>query len=94
MTESTGETPTRGARAVGWLGLVGHAALFFWYAASGLVAPGWAVAGLLTLWLVLLFLGIRLRRSRPLLTPLVPVAAMVLWLAVVSAGDAWLDWSA
>jgi hypothetical protein len=87
-------TATRGARVVGWLGLVGHAAIFFWYAASGLVAPGWAVAVLLLLWLALLVVGVWLRRNRPLLTPLVPVAAVALWFAVIAAGDAWLNWTA
>lgn len=87
-------SPSRGASAIGWLGLIAHAAIFFWYAASGLVAPGWAVAMLLALWVALLFVGIRLRHSRPLLTPLVPVVAVLLWLAVISAGGAWLGWTA
>jgi hypothetical protein len=88
------DLPSRGARIVGWLGLVGHVVIFFWYAASGLVAPGWAVAGLLVLWLALLLAGVWLRRRRPLFTPLVPVTAIALWFLAIAAGDAWLDWSA
>jgi hypothetical protein len=86
--------PSPAARIVGWCGVVAHAATFVWYAASGLVAPGWAVAGLLALWGVLLVLAVWLRRTRPLLTPLVPVAAVVLWFLAISAGEAWLGWTA
>ncbi|WP_446220875.1 hypothetical protein [Micromonospora sp. IBHARD004] len=82
------------ARVVGWLGLVAHLALGTWYAASGLVAPAWAVAGLVLVWLVLLAVAIRLLRRRPALVPLVPLSAVLIWLAVVSAGDAWLGWTA
>jgi hypothetical protein len=82
------------ARVVGWLGLAAHLALGIWYAASGLVAPAGAVAGLLGVWLVLLAVAIRLLRRRPALVPLVPLAAVLIWLAVVSAGDAWLGWTA
>lgn len=88
------DSPSPGARAVGWLGLIAHAAVFFWYAASGLVAPGWAVIGLLALWLALLAVGIRLRHRRPLFTPLVPLAAIVLWFLIITAGGAWLNWTA
>lgn len=82
------------ARVVGWLGLVAHLALGAWYAASGLVAPAWAVAGLVLVWLVLLAVAIRLLRRRPALVPLVPLSAVLIWLAVVSAGDVWLGWTA
>jgi hypothetical protein len=82
-----------GARIVGWVGVALHAATFFWYAASGLLAPGWAVAVLLVLWAALLVLAIWLRRTRPLLTPLVAVLAMALWFAILSAGEAWLGWT-
>jgi hypothetical protein len=86
--------PSRWARVVGWLGLVAHAGTFAWYASSGLLAPGWAVAGLLVLWLALLLAGVWLRRNRPLLTPLVPVASIACWLLVIWAGSTWLGWSA
>ncbi|SCL27633.1 hypothetical protein GA0070624_3540 [Micromonospora rhizosphaerae] len=81
-------------RVVGWLGLIAHLALAFWYAASGLVAPAWAVAGLLVVWAVLLVVAIQLLRRRPALVPLVPLAAVLIWLTVVSAGGAWLGWIA
>lgn len=65
------------------------------YAASGLLAPGWAVAVLAVWWLllggVILLLALA---SKPLLTPLVPVVALLSWVAVVSAGDAWFGWTA
>jgi hypothetical protein len=79
---------------VGWLGLAAHLVLAVFYAASGLVAPAWAVAGLLLLWLALLAVAVRLLRRRPALVPVVPLAAVLLWLAVVSAGGAWLGWTA
>ncbi|MEU2615583.1 hypothetical protein ABZ570_29010 [Micromonospora sp. NPDC007271] len=75
-------------RVVGWLGLAAHLAVGFWYAASGLVVPGWALAGLLVVWAVLLV------RRRPALVPLAPLSAVLVWLAVVSAGGAWLGWTA
>lgn len=81
-------------RAVGWAGLVAHLALGFWYAATPLVAPAWGVAGLVLIWLVLLAVAIRLLRRRPVLVPVVPVAAVLIWVAAVSAGDAWLGWTA
>ncbi|HYN96196.1 MAG TPA: hypothetical protein VES42_20320 [Pilimelia sp.] len=87
-------SPSRGVLIVGWLGLLAHAALFFWFAASGLVAPGWAVALLLAMWAGLLLFGAWLRRRRPLLTPLVPIAALLLWLAVITAGETLLNWTA
>lgn len=82
------------ARIVGWLGLAGHAFLFFWYGSSGLVAPLWALIALMVVWGALLVLAIRLLRTRPVLVPLVPVAALVIWFAALSAGDAWLGWTA
>ncbi|MER7459838.1 hypothetical protein [Micromonospora sp. NPDC126480] len=84
----------RFALLVGWLGLAAHLVLAFFYVVSGLVVPAWALAGLLVIWLALLAVAIRLLRQRPAFVPLVPLAAVLIWLAVVSAGDAWLDWTA
>lgn len=45
-------------RACAWVGLAGLALLLYLYSMSGLVAPRWAVAGLLGLWGVLLVLAL------------------------------------
>ena len=73
------------------LGLLVLAPFFL---ASGLMAPLWAVVGLTTAWLALLVVaGVQLRR-RPWWLVLLPVAAALLWFAVMSAGGAWLGWTA
>lgn len=70
------------------------ACLLFLYAASGLVAPGWAVAALLSLWLVLFVVGCRWWTRHPGWVPLLPLAGVVLWVGAVAAGGAWLGWTA
>jgi hypothetical protein len=82
------------ARIAGWVGLLGHALFFVWYAASGVVAPGWAVAALLGAWAALLIPAIRLFWSRPAPVLALPVVDAVLWVALVSAGDRFLGWTA
>ena len=79
---------------LGWLGFAAMLATLVFYAASGLLAPGWAVALLLIIWLALLIVAIRLlRRRRPLLVLLTPVAAYLIWLAALTAGEKWLGWT-
>jgi hypothetical protein len=82
------------ARIAGWVGLLGHLATLMFYAASGLVAPLWAVVVLMVIWLALLVLAIVLLRRQPAWTLVVPVAAFAIWFAAISAGDAWLGWTA
>lgn len=77
-----------------WIGLVGLVAVLWLYGASALVVPLWAVAALVLAWLVQLVLAIRWFHKRPYVVLLLPVAALVLWVAVVAAGAAWLGWSA
>jgi hypothetical protein len=74
--------------------MAGMACAFFLYAASGLVAPGWAVAVLLLVWLVLLVVAARWWTSHPRRVPLVALFAMVFWFGAVTAGGAWLGWTA
>jgi hypothetical protein len=83
-----------GSLILGWVGLLGHLATLVWYMASGLVAPGWAVIVLLVIWLGLLALGIYLLRTRPAWVLAVPVLAAAIWFAAISAGEAWLGWTA
>ncbi len=74
--------------------LVVHLLLGGVYAMSVLLAPLWAVLVLVAFWLVLLVGGLVLARRHSLLVLLVPVAAALVWLLALSAGDAWLGWTA
>ncbi|GIH04249.1 hypothetical protein Rhe02_23160 [Rhizocola hellebori] len=46
------------------------------------------------IWLGLLALGIYLLRTRPVYVLLVPVASAAIWFGAISAGEAWLNWTA
>jgi hypothetical protein len=82
------------ALIAGWIGLLAHLPVGIWYLSSGLVAPVWAVALLLVIWLALLALAIYLLRTRPAWALVVPVLAVAIWLAVLTAGGEWLGWTA
>jgi hypothetical protein len=88
------EQVARLARVGWWFGLAGHLVMLVWFAASELVAPAWAVAVLLAIWVVLLLVGIRLRANNPLWMLVVPAIDVAIWVAGISAGDAFLDWTA
>jgi hypothetical protein len=91
----TSPAPVSLAARIAWfIGLAGHLAVLIWYAASGLVAPLWAVIGLLVIWVALLVVGLRLWRTRPSWMLAVPVVAVVIWFGVISAGERFLDWTA
>ena len=77
-----------------FVGMAGMACAFFLYAASGLVAPWWAVVLLLVLWLVLFVVACHWWTPHPRRVPLVAVAAVLVWFALVTAGGAWLGWTA
>lgn len=97
MTQES--VPSRGGTgparsAAWWIGLVGHLLALPWYAASGLVAPGWAVLLLLAIWVALLLVGLALRRRSPAWMLAVPVLDAAIWFGGVSAGEAFLNWTA
>ena len=77
-----------------FVGMAGMACAFFLYAASGLVAPAWAVVLLLLVWAMLLVVACAWWTPHPGRLPFVAVFAVVLWFAAVTAGGAWLDWTA
>ena len=79
---------------LGWLGLAAFLVTGFFYASSRLLAPGWAVAVLLIVWLILLIVAIQLlRKRRPLYVLPVPVAAWLIWFGGLTAGENWLGWT-
>lgn len=88
------DSPTVLAKVVGALGILAQLVLFPFYLSSGLVTPLWGLIVLIMIWTALLVVAIRLWRTRPFLVPLVPVVAVAVWLGVVSAGEAWLGWTA
>jgi hypothetical protein len=78
----------------GFVGVAGMVAMFFPYAASGLVAPYWAVAVLLVVWLVLMVVTCRWFMPHPQRTLVMPVVALIVWFGAVTAGGIFLDWTA
>jgi tryptophan-rich sensory protein len=80
--------------ALGWLGLAAHLGTLVFYISSGLLAPGWAVAVLLVVWVALLVVAIRLPRSgRPLSVLLIPIVAWLIWFGALTAGERFLGWT-
>jgi hypothetical protein len=77
-----------------FVGMVGMAATFFPYAASGLVAPPYGVVVLMVVWVVFLVVACRWWTRHPRLVPVVPLVAIAVLFAAVWFGGAFLDWSA
>jgi hypothetical protein len=77
-----------------FVGMAGMACVFFLYAASGLLAPWWAVVVLLVIWAVALFVATAWWSLHPRWVPWIPVALGVFWFAALNAGGAWLGWTA
>lgn len=71
-----------------------HLVVGFYYLASGLMAPLWAVVLLGVWWVILTYVGVRLVQRRSYLVLLVPVVAIATWFAVMSFGGAVLGWTA
>jgi hypothetical protein len=81
-------------RVAASVGVAGMVLALWFYLASGLVAPPWAVGVLLAIWVLMLVLCIRWFRRRPFVVLAMPLVAAAVWLAVISAGGAWLGWTA
>ena len=77
-----------------FVGMAGMACAFFLYAASGLLAPWWAVVLLLLVWVGLLALAAAWWTPHPARVPAVAVFAIGFWFAALNAGGAWLGWTA
>lgn len=64
------------------------------YFAAGLMAPGWAVAVFIAVWLVLFGLACLWIRRKPLWVIPLPFVAAAFWFGGMNAGAAWLGWTA
>jgi hypothetical protein len=77
-----------------FVGMGGMAAVLFVILASGAIPPWWALVAITLVWLVLLVLGARWFMHHPWRVAALPVAVFVIWLAMLAAGVAYLDWRA
>ena len=88
------DTRTSAKHAAAVLALAAMLAIAPFFLAAGLMAPGWAVGIFITAWLVLFGLGCYWFRRKPLLVVPLPFIAAAFWLGGISAGGAWLGWTA
>ena len=96
MQQQAAERPdarTIAKYVVAGLALAAMLALGPFFLASGLMAPGWAVAIFIFVWLVLFGLGCFWIRRKPLWVVPIPFVAGAFWLGGMNAGGAWLGWS-
>jgi hypothetical protein len=86
----------QGDKASPWpfLAMMGMAGCFFLYATSGLLAPWYAVVGLMLVWVTLFVVATRWWTPYPKRTLLLPLIAVALWFAVLTLGEAVFDWTA
>lgn len=78
---------------LGALALAAMLVLAPFFLASGLMAPGWAVATFVAIWLALFVLGCLWVRRKPLRVIPLPFVAAAVWFGGMSAGGAWLGWT-
>jgi hypothetical protein len=88
------DTRTGAKYVAGVLALAAMLAIAPFFLAAGLMAPGWAVGIFITVWLVLFGLGCYWIRRKPFWVVPLPFIAAALWLGGMSAGGAWLGWTA
>jgi hypothetical protein len=86
--------PSTGTWIVAALSGAAHGLVGVFYLASGLVAPGWAIAVLALWWVLLAVLLVRLAVHGSWWTPAVPVVAFATWYGVLTAGERLLGWTA
>ncbi|WP_169986191.1 hypothetical protein [Microbispora sp. H10836] len=82
------------SRVISWLGLAGQLCTLPFYLASGLVAPLWAIIVLLVVWAGLVGVAVWAVRRRSAWGLAVPFLGVGVWLGGVSAGEAFLGWTA
>jgi hypothetical protein len=74
------------------VGLLLHAAVGVFVAASGLMMPAFAVLLMILLWVMALWFAI-LHRRRPLVVLVTPLATFGVWYLTGWAGETFLGWT-
>ena len=69
-----------------------HLVAGYFFVASGLFAPLWAILLLLGIWIVLLAVGVR-NRDRPGSVLLIPLIDVAVWFIVVQGGVLFFGWT-
>ena len=64
------------------------------YGSSGLLVPVYGLAILFVVWVVLLVVVLRWKPEPRWWLLVVPLGAVAAWFAILTAGEAWLDWTA
>jgi intracellular septation protein A len=85
--------PTVARYVLAAVALVAMVALAPFFVASGLMAPGWAVAVFVTIWAALFLVGCLWIRRRPLRVVPLPFIAVAVWFGGMTAGGELLGWT-
>jgi hypothetical protein len=81
-------------RSASWIGVASMVVVGWPFAFIGLVAPAWMIPVMLVAWAAMFAVAVRNFERRPMLVLGMPVIALAVWVAVVSAGSAWFGWTA
>lgn len=87
------EAPTVATYVLAALALGAMLALAPFFIASGLMAPGWAVAVFIAIWVALFIAGCVWIRRWPLRVLPLPFIAVAVWFGGMTAGGEWLGWT-
>ena len=77
---------------VPWIGMVLIVSSFFLYAASGVIAPGWAVVVLVAVWLTMFVLCCAWWSAHPKRLVVVGAVSYPLWFCLVVGGAVAFGW--
>jgi len=95
MTSGVGDQRGGERGAAGWVALALMVVIgFFPYGASGLVAPLYGLVLLFVVWAALLVAVLRWKPEPRWWLLGIPVVAVAIWFAIITAGEVWLDWTA
>ena len=78
---------------MGWVGIVLQLLVGLPYLVSGLIVPGSYLLGLWLVWLAFTVGALALFRRRPMLVPVVPMAAFGTWMGLLALGVHFLHWT-